>query len=169
MQALPCKAEPLRVRSVKGGLAPVRSEDETREAWMQRLAEAVGTDDTEIARLTIRSLAAGLGHRDDVTLNALLAQVQEMSPQNAIERCLLIQMMLTSHKAMSAMAESGGTLMPEESAAQSALSIRLMRLYLQQCETLRRLRSCGSQTITINHVVADKAVIGDVYQSGGGI
>lgn len=167
MQMLPDKTCPLRVRSVEGGLVPIRGEDESHERWMQRLAEAVGTDDTEIARLTIRTLAAGLGHRDDVTLNALLAQVQEMAPQNAVERCLLIQMMLTSHKATRAMAESGGAMMPEGSAAQSALSIRLMRLYLQQCETLRKLRSCGSQTITINHVVADKAVIGDVYQNGG--
>ena len=169
MDALPDTGEPIRVRTVQGGLSPVHDREESHAEWLARLAEAVGTDDTEIAQLTLRSLASGLGRSDDATLNALLAQVQEMAPRNAVERCLLIQMLLTSHKSVCTLAEGNRAANADDRAERMALAMRLMRLYLQQCETLRKLRHGGSQTVTINHnhIVTDKAVIGDVYSGRG--
>ena len=132
---------------------------ESHDAWLSRLAEAVGTADTEIAEFTLRMLASGLGRSDDTTLNAILAQMQEMKPRDAVERCLIIQMLLTAHKSVQALSASNLTISPEELEKKLA-SARFMRLYLQQCEALRNLRNGGNQTITINHMNVDKAVIG---------
>lgn len=129
--------------------------------WQEKLQNAVGTMDTSIAKYTVNALALGLQGKDDATLNALLAQVQEMEPRNAVERCLLIQMMLISHKAVSALGRSSSMFGNGE--ADITRAMRFMRLYLQQAETFRKLRGGGQQTITINHVSANQAVVGDVY------
>ena len=141
-------------------LSAVLATGESHDAWLSRLAEAVGTADTEIAEFTLRMLASGLGRSDDTTLNAILAQMQEMQPRDAVERCLIIQMLLTAHKSVQALSASNLTISPEEFEKKIASALRFMRLYLQQCEALRKLRNGGNQTITINHMNVDKAVIG---------
>ena len=141
-------------------LSAVLATGESHDAWLSRLAEAVGTADTEIAEFTLRMLASGLGRSDDTTLNAILAQMQEMQPRDAVERCLLIQMLLTAHKSVQALSVSNLTISPKEFEKKIASALRFMRLYLQQCEALRKLRNGGNQTITINHMNVDKAVIG---------
>ena len=141
-------------------LSAVLATGESHDAWLSRLAEAVGTADTEIAEFTLRMLASGLGRSDDTTLNAILAQMQEMKPRDAVERCLIIQMLLTAHKSVQALSASNLTISPEEFEKKIASALRFMRLYLQQCEALRKLRNGGNQTITINHMNVDKAVIG---------
>ena len=141
-------------------LSAVLATGESHDAWLSRLAEAVGTADTEIAEFTLRMLASGLGRSDDTTLNAILAQMQEMQPRDAVERCLLIQMLLTAYKSVQALSVSNLTISSEELEKKIASVTRFMRLYLQQCEALRKLRNGGNQTITINHMNVDKAVIG---------
>lgn len=150
----------VQVTRTGDALSAVLATGESHDAWLSRLAEAVGTADTEIAEFTLRMLASGLGRSDDTTLNAILAQMQEMQPRDAVERCLLIQMLLTAHKSVQALSVSNLTISPEEFEKKIASALRFMRLYLQQCEALRKLRNGGNQTITINHMNVDKAVIG---------
>lgn len=161
---LPAVVDPLqtKVQVTRTGdaLSAVLATGESHDAWLSRLAEAVGTADTEIAEFTLRMLASGLGRSDDTTLNAILAQMQEMKPRDAVERCLIIQMLLTAHKSVQALSVSNLTISPEEFEKKIASALRFMRLYLQQCEALRKLRNGGNQTITINHMNVDKAVIG---------
>ena len=150
----------VQVTRTGDALSAVLATGESHDAWLSRLAEAVGTADTEIAEFTLRMLASGLGRSDDTTLNAILAQMQEMKPRDAVERCLIIQMLLTAHKSVQALSASNLTISPEELEKKLASALRFMRLYLQQCEALRKLRNGGNQTITINHMNVDKAVIG---------
>ena len=150
----------VQVTRTGDALSAVLATGESHDAWLSRLAEAVGTADTEIAEFTLRMLASGLGRSDDTTLNAILAQMQEMKPRDAVERCLIIQMLLTAHKSVQALSASNLTISPEELEKKIASALRFMRLYLQQCEALRKLRNGGNQTITINHMNVDKAVIG---------
>ena len=150
----------VQVTRTGDALSAVLATGESHDAWLSRLAEAVGTADTEIAEFTLRMLASGLGRSDDTTLNAILAQMQEMKPRDAVERCLIIQMLLTAHKSVQALSVSNLTISPEELEKKLASALRFMRLYLQQCEALRKLRNGGNQTITINHMNVDKAVIG---------
>ena len=153
---------PSKVQITRDGnaISAVLADGESHDSWLTRLAAAVGTVDTEIGELTLRMLASGLGKAEDGILNALLAQVQEMKPTNAVERCLIIQMLLTAHKSVQALSASNLTISQEELERKIASAMRFMRLYLQQCETLRKLRHGGCQTITINHMNVDKAVIG---------
>jgi len=159
----------VQVTRTGDALSAVLATGESYDAWLSRLAEAVGTADTEIAEFTLRMLASGLGRSDDTTLNAILAQMQEMKPRDAVERCLIIQMLLTAHKSVQALSASNLTISPEELEKKLASALRFMRLYLQQCEALRKLRNGGNQTVTINHnhIVTDKAIIGDVYGGRG--
>ncbi len=142
-------------------ISPVLQGGETQDEWLARLAKVVGSTDNEIAEFTLVMLSSALGRGDDIALNAILAQLQEMEPKNAIERCLIIQMLLTSYKSIQALAASSGSILQEEIEAKVASAIRFMRLYLQQCEVFRKLRNGGNQTITINHMSVDKAVIGN--------
>lgn len=153
-------SDKVKVTRDGNALSAVLEGGESQDAWLARLAEAVGTTDTEIAELTLRMLASGLGRSDDVILNGILAQLQEMKPRDAVERCLIIQMLLTAHKSIQALTASASADSQEEQEMKSALAMRFMRLYLQQCEALRKFRTGGSQTITINHMNVDKAVIG---------
>ena len=150
----------VQVARTGDALSAVLAAGESHDVWLSRLAEAVGTTDTEIAEFTLRMLASGLGRSDDTTLNAILAQMQEMQPRDAVERCLLIQMLLTAYKSVQALSVSNLTISSEELEKKIASATRFMRLYLQQCEALRKLRNGGNQTITINHMNVDKAVIG---------
>ena len=153
---------PVRVSSSSRGITQPPGSSESPSEWQEKLKNAVGTTDTEIARYTVKALSLGIQGKDEAALNALLAQVQEMEPRNAVERCLLIQMMLVSHKAISALGKSSSIFGNGEEDAASAM--RFMRLYLQQVEAFRKLRGGGQQTITINHVSANQAVVGDVYR-----
>ena len=47
-----------------------------------------------------------------------------------------------------------------------AEAAKMMRLYLQQFEVLRRYRNAGRQNIQVTHVYADQAIVGDVVQGG---
>jgi len=131
----------VQVTRTGDALSAVLATGESYDAWLSRLAEAVGTADTEIAEFTLRMLASGLGRSDDTTLNAILAQMQEMKPRDAVERCLIIQMLLTAHKSVQALSASNLTISPEELEKKLASALRFMRLYLQQCEALRKLRN----------------------------
>lgn len=89
--------------------------------------------------------------------DAYAALERELAPNSGVERLLLAQMVVIHHRAMRGIRRD---MLAEDEDVQHRRIEKLMRLYLQQMEALRKHRGGGQQTININHMYADKAVIG---------
>jgi hypothetical protein len=99
----------------------------------------------------------------------MLAAVSEMQPRDAVERMLAVQMAAT-HVAMirSGSFLAGSETIDEVNAHYSGYN-KLARTYATQMEALRKHRSGGKQTVTVQHVNVEggrQAIVGNV-QTGG--
>lgn len=112
------------------------------------------------------NLLSGGGH--DVTGMAIDAG-NAIKPRNPLEKMLVHQAAMAHEMAMRLGGKALEDIDPVESARYANASARLMGMYQQSLLTLQRLRTGGSQTVTVQHVtVQGQAVIGNV-QAGRGV
>jgi len=154
-----------RIHSSKEGLIPEYKSGEEYDGWIKRLEQCFGTENQDIAELAARSIASSFKRGDDKTVNAIIAEMQEMKPNDALERCLIMQTLLVSKKAFEIMSESNKCVFEEEKRQKIAASASLMRLFLNQLDALRRYR-CKEHKISVTHIQAQQAIIGDVHTTG---
>jgi len=131
----------------------------------KQLAAQTGCGSPESAQRVLRNLLSGLelttqSPVDDI--NAAIGALLAMEPQSPLEAELICQALSSSHFATKLLRKSShGN--PESQEQWLKLSMRLMRLYTQQIETLSRWRRQGQQSMVIKHLhVSDnsQAVIG---------
>jgi hypothetical protein len=99
-------------------------------------------------------------------MNAALALIEGVAPQNEVEGSLAVQMAATHSASMAVLARigsahSGHRLLTAYSNAAS----KLLRAYTAQIDALRRLRGGGAQHIRVEHIHLNddaKAIIGSV-------
>ena len=104
--------------------------------------------------------------KDAQFVNACLTGLHELKPRDHTERLLITQMMAVHHRALESLAE--GNRKPFDRERLEKHAVRLMRLFAQQAETLKRYRRDATQVVNVNHMVVDKALIGcDIPQQGG--
>ena len=104
--------------------------------------------------------------KDAQFVNACLTGLDELKPRDHTERLLITQMMAVHHRALESLAE--GNRKPFDRERLEKHAVRLMRLFAQQAETLKRYRRDATQVVNVNHMVVDKALIGcDIPQQGG--
>lgn len=95
--------------------------------------------------------------------NGLLSALQDMKPRDHVEKMLVAQMLLSHRTAMYFMQSIPYySYSQEREEYQLGQAARFMRLFSQQAEALRKYRSGGKQTITVNHVTAGQAIVGNV-------
>jgi uncharacterized protein (DUF4415 family) len=148
------------------------------EGWRTRLEDALGTAspafaDAELVRLmTVFSDRAGI--IDERAVNAALAVIDGLKPQNEIEAMLALQMAVTHGLAMmfSARLYSGATeTIPQQDSAALTLS-RLQRAFTTQLDSLSNMRRGGRQKVVVEHVhvyPGGQAIVGNVTHSGRGV
>jgi len=162
-------------RTDKGGLllGPTHSD---LDGYTQRLIDAFGTDSTDFAETEMRRLSKGLGANNESpasikVLNAALAVVDGISPENEVEAMLASQMAMTHALAMQAMMrEHWAEYQPEYQTAGN-LAVKLSRTFTMQMEALSKLRRGGEQTVRVEHVhvhSGGQAIVGAVNHPGGG-
>jgi len=106
-------------------------------------------------------------------VNATLASILEIDPQDSIELMLATQMTAVHHMAMQMSARAMLSEQTDYGVSENInRMIKLMRTYTSQIEALNKYRNKGKQQITVKHQhvnVTDggQAVIGDVNQGGG--
>ena len=135
--------------------------------WRYHLGKELGFDDATMEGvLTDLQRGVELSQQGITTLNTMLSALKAMAPKDPMELRLMLQMLQTHGIAAELLGKSHNTssLSFEE---YSKASIRFMRLYLQQMEALRRYRNGGKQEITVNHIQASQAIVGDVYANRG--
>lgn len=148
--------------------------DGNREVWLERLKGALGTASIEFVDATLFQLQAAArlpnGGVSEIAVNSALAMIESERPRTETECAIVIQMACLHCATMAVLGRLGGGHGGDRHvlAAATAAS-RLSRTFAILVETLRRLRSGGSQVIRIERVdVRDggQAIIGNVKQEG---
>ncbi len=145
-------AAPVTVNIVGGKIDPALMDGETREMWMDRLKDAMGTDSDDLANYAMVTMFKASRHPDVLKLNAMLETVRAGNPRDPQELMLLIQMAAVSQRLQEAIISEMNTMLPEDKLIQSKIVRQYGQLYTRQLEALRRYRRTGDQKITVLHV-----------------
>jgi hypothetical protein len=143
--------------------------------WMERLKAALGTASIEFVDATLYQLqaAARLPNSgvSEIAVNAALAMIESEQPRGETECAIVIQMACLHSATMAVLGRLGGGHGGDRHVVAAATAAsRLSRSFAILVETLRRLRSGGSQVIRIERVEVKEggqAVIGNINKSGG--
>jgi hypothetical protein len=146
-----------------------------RLGWQNQLLDAFGTPSQEFTNFALRQLANALNERgtriDAERLNAGLAIVDGLRPENETEALLAVQMVAAHNTAMECLerARRAETLLQFES--NGNMANKLLRTFSVQMETLSRIRRGGKQNVVVEHVhvhAGGKAAVGAFIQNRGG-
>lgn len=169
---VPVRVKLERINCEVGKLLPT---DVDRQAWLDRLKATLGTASIEFVDATLYQLqaAARLPNSgvSEIAINSALSMIESERPRNETECAIVIQMACVHSATMAVLGRIGGGHGGDRHvlAAATAAS-RLSRTFAILVETLRRLRSGGSQVIRIERVEVKEggqAVIGNINKSGG--
>jgi diadenosine tetraphosphate (Ap4A) HIT family hydrolase len=146
------------------------------DGFTWRLMDAFGTSSTDFAEMELRRLHKALGNSnklgaDQLTINAALAVVDGIKPENEVEAMLASHMAMTHVLAMQAMSRAHWADMIPEYQAAGNFAIKLSRTFTMQMEALAKLRRGGEQTVRVEHVHVHpgaQAIVGHVSHPGGG-
>jgi hypothetical protein len=102
----------------------------------------------------------------EIAVNSALAYIEAVAPEDEVQAALAVQMACTHSAAMAVLARlGGGHGIARNVVARATAAARLLRVYAEQVEVLRRLRRGPDQVIRIERVdVHDggQAVVGVV-------
>lgn len=165
----------VRLKRVNANLAlHFPPSEEERKEWEERLKAALGTCSSAFVEASMAQLIAacrlpGSG-TSEVGVNAALAFIEGVKPENEMDAALAIQMAATHSATMGIFSRYGGDFGGEHSmvAGASALA-RLLKAFATQLEVLRRIRNGGTQVVRVEHVhihEGAQAVIGTVSKAG---
>ena len=171
----PCRVA-LRTETIKGKLAEIGPSHSDHAGWLARLQNAFGTTSVPFARLELASLIMAISPKgadapSDAAINAVLAVVDGVQPENEIEAMLAGQMAVTHALSLELLgrARRAEELPQFESAANYAT--KMLRTFAVQAETLAKLRRGGEQKVTVEHVhvhSGGQAIVGTVTHPVGG-
>lgn len=157
-----------------GGIQIGPAEGTSDIEFVMRLVEAFGTPSMPFIN---RQITVMLGYlestksspvrSDDV--NAVLAAVSGVKPQNETESMLAIQMYTTHDAAMRCMKTLNNADFVPQMQIFGNLSVKLMRAYTMQMEALARIRRGGEQVVKHIHIDnrGGQAVVAETVQTGG--
>lgn len=149
--------------------------DGESKEWWGRLQKALGTTSSAFVNASLFQLQRaaqlpGIGVCESA-MNAALAMIEAAKPKDEIEAALAVQMAATHCAAMAVLARMEAAFGSERRVASfGTAAARLLRAFATQVETLRRLRSGGSQHVRVEHVhisEGSQAVVGIVNGSKG--
>ena len=147
----------LRTETIKGQLAEIGPPHSDHVGWLARLQNAFGTTSVPFARQELASLITAISPKgadapSDAAINAVLAVVDGVQPENEIEAMLAGQMAVTHALSLELLgrARRAEQLPQFESAANCAT--KMLRTFAVQAETLAKLRRSGEQKVTVEHV-----------------
>jgi hypothetical protein len=161
-----------RLKVEKSGKGTAVSIDHPNEDVGTRLLmEALGTADLDFCVELLKQvgqLAAGAGEVNAGKLNFMLAVIKGIKPNDQLEAMLAAQMAGVHLATMTftqrlASAED----IPQQDSAERAVN-KLARTFTTQMDALKRYRTGGEQTVTVQHVSVGEggqAIVGNVTQT----
>jgi len=161
----------LEVRFKDGRPIPVKGKAESLPYAL--LLELCKTASTNGALQTVNNAAAGQYWENHDTNRAVaFVQMKDLEPQSPLEAMLVSQMVAvnTSIGAMMHRAMIRNQTF-EAKQVNINLATKLQRTFLQQIETLQKLKGKGQQTVRVEHVTVNsggQAIVGNVNHAPGG-
>ncbi|WP_157934110.1 hypothetical protein [Microvirga ossetica] len=153
-------------------IQPAHSEE---GIWRAHLHDAFGSTSHDFVTRGLSNLTTAMqrkGQSDPTQgLNAGLAVLGGLQPENEIEAMLAMQMAATHEAAMDMLATARASTMLPTLGTCGNLAVKLLRAYTQQAEALAKLRRGGEQTVRVEHVHVHpgaQAIVGNVQHGGGG-
>jgi hypothetical protein len=143
--------------------------------WWDRLKNALGTTSSDFVSASLVQLKAaaqfpGSGI-SEVGINAALAQIEALAPQNEVEAALAVQMACTHSAVMAVLTKlDNGQGTTDRVVRLVSAAARLSRAFTMQVESYRRLRHGGDQYVRVEHVHVNEggqALIGNVRTQDG--
>ncbi len=133
------------------------------------IADTFGTTSDAFVNRSLSHLStalqrSGAGNLDG--LNAGLAVVAGVQPENEVEAMLAIQMAATHEAALSMLAIARSEATVPAIQAAGGLAVKLLRTFTAQTEALAKLRRKGEQTVRVEHVnvyPGGQAIVGHVH------
>ncbi len=146
---------------------------ERQDVGYRLLAEALGTADPDFVNGLVDQLAGATrrnGKLAEAELNFLLAVIKDVKPRDQCEAMLAAQMAVV-HKQMMVFARRLGNVdtIDQQDSALNGFT-KLARTYLMQMDALKRSRTGGEQTVTVQHVNVNEgaqAIVGNVTTQSG--
>jgi hypothetical protein len=171
-KALAEKAPRLKIKKVEGYSIPLPEHPDER-AGLLLLMEAVGTNDLDFlgGLLTQLTHAGPTGSEfKEHDLNFLLSVVKGIKPRDQMEAMLAAQMAAVHTATMQFSRNLAAAEYLEHRDSAERTFNKLARTYLSQMEALKRYRTGGEQTVTVQHVnvgEGGQAIVGNVTQGQG--
>jgi hypothetical protein len=125
--------------------------------------------DRMIGQLANTMRERGEDHASAKALNAGLAMIDGIQPDNEVEAALAVQMVATHDLAMRLISRTNHIDMLEKFEIYGGLAVKLLRTFTLQAETLAKLRRGGGQTVRVEHVhvhPGGQAIVGNVSTGG---
>lgn len=170
------RAEPLVIDDMPEGAEALRldAKHSDRAGMVLQMLDAFGTASPEFAQHSVGRVAAVMRNRgeklpDSTALNAGLASVSGIAPENEIEAMLAVQMTGTHEVAMEMLTRAKLANDTDHLERYGALATKMLRTYTTQLEALAKLRRGGAQKVTVEHVhvyEGGQAIVGNVNTSG---
>ena len=152
------KKSPVRVKleRINCDVAKSLPPDGQHQEWLDRLKGALGTASIDFVDTTLFQLqaAARLPNSgiSETAVNSALAMIESEQPKGETECAIVIQMACIHSATMAVLGRLSGAYGDRSVLAAATAVSRLSRAFSTLVETLRRLRSGGSQVIRIERV-----------------
>lgn len=163
-----------KVRKDEKGNVRIEQPHSDQNGWTLQQFAAFGTTsadfmNSEIMRL-VNVVCPGEVRQDRV--NAALAVLDGVQPENEVEAMLAVQMAATHSMMMQTASWAMRSDMINHMEAAGNLSVKLARTFTAQVEALAKLRKPPEQRVIVEHVhvhSGGQAVVGNVTHTGGGV
>lgn len=175
------KQRPMRV-SVEWREAPdgfrAHSPHDAGGLHSAHMMNAMGTASPAFMIRNFQSLEAAVRARNEergeeaYSVNAALALVEAIAPQDELEGSLAVQMASSHALTMEMLCRAKSTSDVEHLQLYGNMAIKLQRTFAAQLEALARMRGKGQQTVRVEHVTVApgaQAIVGDVHHYGRGV
>src|SRR3954470_24494090 len=160
------RAPRFKVHQQDGGPTQIAPTGVHADAAAARVMNAFGTTSTELTErlmtqiITATHLQASNEPVAEANLNAALAAVTGIAPQDEAEAMLAAQMVGVHWLAMDLLRKANDPALRNDA---GNLAVKLLRTYTMQLEALKRYRSAGEQRVVVQHqhvnVTADQAAV----------
>lgn len=139
-------------------------------AWQETMLDAFGTTSfdfitKELLRLDTAHRNSGEAYADAQDLNAAVAAIAGMRPENEMEAMLAAQMAATHALAMRQLGHTRRAELVAQQDSHGSLAVKLLRTFTMQAEALSKLKRGGEQTVRVEHVhvhPGGQAIVGTV-------
>jgi hypothetical protein len=156
-----------------GNIKIMGSEHSDQVGWLRRLEDSFGTRGTAFPAAQLQQLASACtdnaGKLETGKLNAMLAFVDGVQPENELQAMLAVQMALTHSMALDILRRAQRVDQIPQVDSAGSLAIKLLRTFTMQVEALAKLQRGGEQIVKVVHVHAGGQAIVGTVQAGTGV